>query len=93
MKTRHEYGNKPEYSEIEEETSADDKFKADNVIAKAAFLIDQQHDAVLGNESSGRDQAEPAVETVLHTDVIDRCNGALNNRRNGAAIDRRIGTS
>jgi len=95
MKTKHEYGNKPEegYSELEEEIAEDVKFKADNVIAKAAFLIDQQHDAVPVNATSDGVQAEPAVEAVLHTDFIDRRNAAITDRRNVATINQRIDTS
>ena len=72
MKTKHEYGNKPEgYSELEEEIAEDAKFKNDNKNAIAAFLNEQHHDVVPGNATSDGVQAEPPVEGVLHTDIID----------------------
>ena len=71
MKTRHEYGNKPEKSELEEEIAEDVKFNDDNENAKAAFLNEQHHDVVPGNATSDGVQAEPPVEGVLHTDIID----------------------
>lgn len=93
MKTRHEYGNKPEYSEHDEETAEDVKFKDDNENAKAAFIIDQRHDAVPGKATPDGVQAEPSMEVVLITDVIDRRTGALKSRRSGALYDRRNGTT
>lgn len=88
MKTRHEYGNKPEaYSELEEEVAEDVTFKNDNENAKAAFLIDQHHDVVPGNATSDGAQAEPPVEGVLHTDFIERRNAAIADRRNAVTIN------
>ncbi|MBK7422502.1 MAG: hypothetical protein IPJ48_05045 [Propionivibrio sp.] len=93
MKTKHEYGNKPEHSELEEEIAEDIKFNDNNENAKAAFLIDQRHDAASGIATFDCVQAEPAVEAVLHTDFIERRDAAIIDRRNVAKINQRIDAS
>jgi hypothetical protein len=91
MKTKHEYGNKPEgYTENEEEIAEDVIFKKNNKNAKEAFLFDQHHDIEPGNATSDGFQAGPAVEGVLHTDLIERRNAAITDRRNVATINQPI---
>jgi hypothetical protein len=94
MKTRHEYGNKPEgYSENEEEIAEDVTFKKDNKNAKDAFLIDQQHEVAPGNATSGSVQAELSIDGELNTDFIERRNAAITDRRNTVTINQRIDAS
>jgi len=94
MKTRHEYGNKPEgYTENEEEIAEDVIFKKDNKNAKAAFLVDQQHDVEPGNATSGTVQAELSIDGELNTDFIERRNAAITDRRNTVTINQRIDAS
>ncbi len=82
MKTKHEYGNKSEVSELDEQIAEEVKFIHDNEKAIAAFLISQHHDVVPGHATPDEVQAEPPVEGELHTDFIDRRKAAITDRRN-----------